>query len=315
MNILITAIGGDIAQSISKILREIDFIDKIIGTDSDQLHAGRFFVDSFYEIPQASSINFIAELTEIIKKEVVDYIIPVNEKEILNIYQYLINNSPNNLSNRIILPKTTEYPMLFNKLKAYSLLKMKDDRIELPWTIESNQEPLNFPCIFKKQESSGSKSLRTITREIYIKHKDELVDGIFQEYLFPEDEEYTCGVYRSYKTKKTFVVILKRKLKGGLTGYAEVVADDEIRHYCEKIANAIELQGSINIQLIKTINGPKLLEINPRFSSTVYFRHKIGFEDLFWCIMEKKSEDYEINFNEDLAIGKKFYRVFTEIVE
>jgi len=315
MNILLTAIGGDISQSISKILRELENTERIVGTDVEIDHPGRFYADNIFRIPKADSKEFIPTLLELINKENIDYVIPVNEKEIIALVTYLNDNLGNNLLRKFIIPSTHKYEMLFNKIKSYELIKSQNKEISLPWTIDSVEFPISFPCIYKKKESSGSKSFKKITREEYLKNKNEYFDGIFQEYLYPEDEEYTCGVYRSIKTKVIYVIVLKRKLKGGLTGFAEVVEDKEITSYCESIAESIELQGSINIQLIKTINGPRLLEINPRFSSTVYFRHKVGFKDLLWSLKEREILNYKIRYDEKIAIGKKFYRVYTEIIE
>jgi carbamoyl-phosphate synthase large subunit len=42
----------------------------------------------------------------------------------------------------------------------------------------------------------------------------------------------------------------------------------------------------MNIQLRLTDQGPRVFEINPRFSSTVLMRHRIGFSDLLWALSE-----------------------------
>ena len=43
-----------------------------------------------------------------------------------------------------------------------------------------------------------------------------------------------------------------------------------------------------------TKKGPRVFEINPRFSSTVLMRHRLGFTDLLWAIEE--AEGKEINY-------------------
>ena len=56
---------------------------------------------------------------------------------------------------------------------------------------------------------------------------------------------------------------------------------------CKKIAVEFKLIGSMNIQLILTKAGPRIFEINPRFSSTVLMRHMLGFSDLVWSVNER----------------------------
>jgi carbamoyl-phosphate synthase large subunit len=55
-----------------------------------------------------------------------------------------------------------------------------------------------------------------------------------------------------------------------------------------------------------------IFEINPRFSSTVMFRHLLGFKDLIWSINEiagKAIEDYI-----PPQFGTKFYRASQEVI-
>jgi carbamoyl-phosphate synthase large subunit len=40
----------------------------------------------------------------------------------------------------------------------------------------------------------------------------------------------------------------------------------------------------VNVQLRLTENGSRIFEMNPRFSSTVFMRHLLGFRDLVWMV-------------------------------
>ena len=43
-----------------------------------------------------------------------------------------------------------------------------------------------------------------------------------------------------------------------------------------------------------TKKGPMIFEINPRFSSTVYMRHKLGFTDVIWSLKEFYDEPVKL---------------------
>jgi carbamoyl-phosphate synthase large subunit len=60
------------------------------------------------------------------------------------------------------------------------------------------------------------------------------------------------------------------------------------------LAEALDLRGSINVQLRITTNGPRIFEINPRFSSTVLMRHQMGFCDLVWSIQDFAGHDVHL---------------------
>ncbi|MEY3501426.1 MAG: hypothetical protein RL308_3099, partial [Bacteroidota bacterium] len=137
-------------------------------------------------------------------------------------------------------------------------------------------------------------------------------DFIVQEFLDGDREEYTCGLFRS-KSGVVRTIILKRELMGGFTGYAEIVKNTDIENLLTKISDKLNLIGSINVQLRLTQKGPVVFEINPRFSSTVRFRHLLGFKDVEWSIEDKlelKISDYI-----DDSEGKKIYKGFNEYVQ
>ena len=80
-----------------------------------------------------------------------------------------------------------------------------------------------------------------------------------------------------------------------------------------KLAVKLNLIGSINLQLRITKNLPKVFEINPRFSSTILYRHLFGFEDLIWSIEDALG--YELSDNREHATGRKFYKGFEEYIK
>ena len=135
---------------------------------------------------------------------------------------------------------------------------------------------------------------------------------IFQELLLPAKEEYTCGLYRSV-TGEVRSISIKRRLQGGYTCAGEVICNVAISEYLQRIAESLCLQGSINVQLKLTSSGPVAFEINPRFSSTVVFRHLLGFEDFIWAMKERKGMDP--GFYEPVGNGIRFYRGVREYVE
>ena len=46
----------------------------------------------------------------------------------------------------------------------------------------------------------------------------------------------------------------------------------------------------MNIQFQLADEGPRVFEINPRFSSTVLMRHCIGFSDVLWTLEEAEGK-------------------------
>ena len=141
--------------------------------------------------------------------------------------------------------------------------------------------------------------------------KNGVKDYIVQEFINDKNGEFTCGLYRSRKGEIR-KLIFKRELTGGYSGYGEVIENNEINLLLETLAVKLNLIGSINVQLRINDNLPKIFEINPRFSSTVLFRHLFGFKDLEWSIIDQLGDDLGVYI--EPKPGGKFYKGFNEYI-
>lgn len=305
MNILVTAVNGDIGQTAIATLKDAAIASTIIGTDCSKSNIGRYFVDEFIRIPMAIDPGYLKAIEESCLKYDIDVIIPISEPEILSFVE-----TDEIGGAKVIKANKKAIEIGSDKLRTYEF--MRGHNIDVPWTCEVNSGPSEYPCIMKDRSGCGSKSLAIIENEDDLKYYSrKRTDSILQEMLFPDHEEYTCGVFRG-KSSKIFTIALHRTLVGGLTGYAEVVQSEALEKYCIKIAKTLDLLGSINIQLRLTSDGPKVFEINPRFSSTMYFRHKVGFKDLIWSIHDALGIRIPNKISIDYT--KKYYRYYESLI-
>jgi len=102
-------------------------------------------------------------------------------------------------------------------------------------------------------------------------------------------------------------LIMLRELVDGTTSNITVVNNEKINDVLIHVANEMNLQGALNVQLRLTESGPQIFEINPRFSGTLVMRHLLGFKDLYWYV------EYMINKTPlptyDVSIGSNVVRV------
>lgn len=287
--ILITGIGGDIAQSVAAIIRDDRPDLHLIGVDMNTQHGGHLFVDDFILIPASDSPEYIEKIKDILQSESVDSMIPMTEPEL------------SVLSNHVSEFETTNFIYAGEKVisvgidKLLTIDTLKYIGLPVPWTVTAlGNLPVEFPCICKSRFGSGSRNIFVVED---IKEAEYLAakypESIFQEMLEPADKEITCAVYRR-KDGKVSSLLMLRRLTGGFTGWAKIIEDGATFQMCEDIAVGLDLYGSMNIQLRLTKQGPRVFEINPRFSSTVLMRHILGFSDVLWSLDE--AEGKSINF-------------------
>ena len=289
MKILVTGAGGDIAQAMVRTIRSYFEEAKVVGCDLTPQPIASINLDAFYVSLEVTDPLYITRIQEICQIEEIDLIIPVPEPEI-----EFFSREKSKISLKVLLANEAAVEVGLDKLATSKFMLQLGNYA--PRTFSKFQgSDLKFPVLVKPRSGRGSRNVficKTIEDVEY--HQQNPDPMIFQELLEPADMEVTCGIYAS-NHGKVWSIQLLRKLSGGRTSWARVIKNEEISALCEEIARGLSLRGAINVQLILTEHGPKVFEINPRYSSTVEMRHRLGFMDLVWGIEEvlfRKSIDY-----------------------
>lgn len=311
LNVLITGCGGDIGQSIGKILKsKPNWFSVVLGADIHEEHAGKFIFDACFTLPRCDADEYQEAVKKLIQDNQIDLVIPISEPELRNMEKHQYQD--NFFGKPVIMANWQSLNVGFDKKLTSDFLAKHE--LPFPETKEITQYNKSiFPVLIKSRDGSGSKSIHVVN----IKEEMDLFKKIYpefiaQEYLPNDEGEYTCGLFRS-KSGEIRDIILKRKLMGGFSGYGTREEHPAISQLLHQLAILLNLQGSINVQLRLVDGTPIIFEINPRFSSTVLFRHLMGFEDVLWSIQDKLGlavEPYHINYS-----ISKFYKAFSEYVD
>ena len=309
INILVTGCGGDIGQSIGKILNKSALVDELYGCDISEKNAGKFIYSNFFKGLPYTDTGYLPNLESFVEDNKIDYIIPMSEPKL----RYFSDTDNLKAIGRAkMLTASSEALRIgFDKLETVNFLK--SNNLPFPETISVADERVpKFPVILKSRTGSGSSSIYKVENlEDYNYVKSKHSDFIAQEFLEGNQGEFTCGVFRS-KKREIRTLVFKRELTSGYSGYGEIINNEQINNLLRNLAVEINLEGSINVQLRLTEKGPVVFEINPRFSSTVLFRHMFGFKDLEWSIQDKLN--MELEPYEAAKEGRTFYKGFNEFI-
>jgi carbamoyl-phosphate synthase large subunit len=311
MKILVTAVGGDIGQSAIKCLRDSDFNPHISGCDKNPYAAGRADVDRFILAPPViEAEGYLEFLRRTIEDEDIDYVFPLSDIEIVffNRHRELFKESR---ATFIVNPPYL-IDTFMDKYRTVQFFQANDIAFPKTWLPEQYDNQLGFPLVLKKRVGRGGRGFAIASDSgelaFYLRKDDDL---IIQEYLPGEGNEYTAGIFSDGRNKHciTFQRVLS---SGGFSQQVELVEADKITELPRKIAEALEFIGSLNVQFKVTESGPIPFEINPRFSSTVYFRHLFGFKDVKWSLdlLEGKSVDYHRPIGKGVGVRKSSEVVF-----
>lgn len=310
MRLLITAANSDISINVARIVRSFFPDACLVGVAPDGNLPATFYFDHFETIPLVSqNEHYMDKLEKVLKKHKIDILCPIAEREIDFFARRKYFPIPNVLINN---PDLVD--KCLDKYETYNWLK--DIQVPVPESLLFKDHlEISYPVVIKPRSSAGSKnmfyvnnvSLFNALKETYAHSSDQY---IVQREIGTINDEYTCALWR-FKEDFRFL-ILQRKLQGGLTGEAKVVENAAISEALHKIKANIHGDFFINVQLRMEGERAYVLEINPRFSSTIMMRNKIGFQDVIWSLLA--SLEYEIPCYITPNTGTRIFRVADELV-
>ncbi|MDP3994141.1 MAG: ATP-grasp domain-containing protein [bacterium] len=286
MNVLVTAIGGDLGQGVLKSLRLLKYKPRIVGTDITPTAPGLFLADKGYVVePVTNEKKFLWQIVKICRKEKIDIVFVCFEKEQFLIAAHLGDLALQTKAYFLVQPYSV-LKMCQNKLKLYRFLARHGVRI--PATAATKPEAgklirkFAFPLVIKSRRGSGSRSFRLINskREFGWWWRNTEYP-ILQEHIANRNgDEFTVGVFLDKKARALGSIAMKRELKGGVTIHAIVDEFPRIEALAAGTAEAIGAIGPCNVQIrMDKNNQPCIIEVNARISGTAIFRSKLGFNE------------------------------------
>lgn len=261
MKIMVTGAGGPAGICVIK-----DLIKRheIISTDIDELSAGLFLTKKYYLVPRVTDKNFIQRTLEIAKQENVSIIVPTVNEEMISFATNLNVFKNNNIS--VIVSNVNSIKISTNKLSTY---KFFEREIYCPKVY--NKDNIVYPCVVKPLESRGSRGFSICSSldevEVALNHNTKnFGESVIMEYL--KGKEYSIYGISDLNGKPLVTVPIKRIQAVSESKKALVIKEEDIIKVANDMASKLNFIGPWNIQLIKTNNGPKIVEINPRFGGT-----------------------------------------------
>jgi carbamoyl-phosphate synthase large subunit len=139
-----------------------------------------------------------------------------------------------------------------------------------------------LPFLLKPRQGFGSQGILKIEGEAdFLRHQKNVGTLLIaQPIVGTDDEEYTTSAFCDGIGGFYASITLRRRLsKDGFTEKAEVVPAEEFLALLQELCSHFHPLGPTNFQFRKRPEGIKLLEINPRISSSTSIRSAFGYNE------------------------------------
>lgn len=277
--ILVSGASGIVGYGILRSLLKKKEEYSLIGTTIYDESIAPAFCDVFELAVPTNADNYIEWLCSVIKKHKVDLIIPSIEADM-----YLWNDHRKEIEDTgaMLLLNTRELiDLCKDKWTFYNKLIDKIPECMIPTTDDLSANIYGYPYIIKPKRGFGSKGVIKIKNENdYNNNKEKFSNElVMQPIVGTDDDEYTVAGFFDKNHNLIEFLGFKRKLStDGFTNVAQVV-DYDFKDILVKIANVVKPIGPTNFQFRLTDGVMKLLEINPRISSSTSIRASFGYNE------------------------------------
>lgn len=287
--ILVSGASGIVGYGILRNLKEGGHY--LIGTTIYEESPANCFADIVLNPPLTVDPSYIGWLVAAIKDYEIDMIIPGIEKDM-----EVWNENREELEATgavVLLNNQSLIRLCLDKWEFYKVLRNELPKLAIPGTIDLVEAGrMSEPLLLKPRCGFGSKGIVRLKSKAELdEYKDKIGDELMvQEMIGDDNHEYTVTGFFDRKHTLNAIIAFKRKLSGsGYTEKAEVIDEEEFRPVIEAFAGVFKPVGPTNFQFRKSVDGLKLLEINPRISSSTSIKAAFGYNE------EEMSISYFIN--------------------
>lgn len=295
VRVLVTATCGDVGQAVMKSLLMSGSGFVVHAVDMNDGAAAMFVpLGCFHRVPPARSeadyTSYAEAIDQLCREHSIQAVLPASEAEIRAL-SVLPSHPLLPCGARIVgqPPHITathgDKLLSFQNLAAKAVLADFCDGADRT-AVDAFIARHAFPFVVKERQSQGMRGVSFVHDgdefELLLPRFDK---PLLQTFIKGHDQEYSVGIF-SHGDEIRLISFQRRLDSMGCSWYARLDQNPVVLDYARQITLAAGTQGSINVQLRVTPEGPRLLEINPRFSSLAAARAACGFNDVAWSVQQ-----------------------------
>ncbi|KKI44302.1 ATP-grasp domain-containing protein [Hafnia alvei] len=286
MNVLIFPAGTEIGREIWSSLRWCKDVTLFLAGANYDNHA-QFYDYEYAYLPMVEQEGWIAELSDFIKSNKIDFIYPAHDDVLLA----LVENRKE-FSAAVIAPSVETCRITRSKRSTYLALA---DLISVPNVYSESKIP-SWPVFVKPDRGQGAQGAVRVDSYQDLEHVLRITpDAIICEYL-PGDE-FTVDCFSDRKRGLLFSQARQRgRIRSGIAMSSSTVSIKNIQAIAECIGNRLRLYGAWFFQMKYSADGVlTLLEVAPRVAGTMSLNRVRGVNFPLLSLYESLNQHFDIS--------------------
>lgn len=283
-NVLVSGASGVVGYGILRSLRKSSLDLNLHATSIYEDSVAQCFSDQFTKALPTDDPGYIDWLCETIDRMQIKFMIPGIE---IDLYKWSDNSAQiSSAGATILLNKKPLIDLSRDKWDFYCHSRNNNINSVIDTSLETSFDKISkdfgLPFIIKPRRGFGRRGFQVVKDSETFSLYSERIGGelIVQPYVGSDEDEYSASIFGDGEGGIFCANILKRKLgKEGFTEKAEVIEDNDCVDHIRYLCKHFKPVGPTNFQFRLHKGDYKLLEINPRVSSSTSIRTAFGYNE------------------------------------
>jgi carbamoyl-phosphate synthase large subunit len=282
--VLVSGASGIVGYGALRSLRRSGHDCFLVGTSIHLDSVAPAFCDVFEPAPRSDAPEYLDWLLGVLRRHRIDLLIPGIE---IDVYRWVELVPEIRASGALPMLNTTELIALCrDKWLFHERLRQAGHACVIESALEGDYAELaqrfGAPFLLKPRRGYGARGIvRIASADEFRPHQAALGPTLMaQPIVGSDDDEFTLSAFCDGEGGYFACMALRRKLsQEGFTDRAEVVDSAEFEPVLGALCGLLRPLGPTNFQFRRSADGPKLLEINPRVSSSTSIRTAFGYNE------------------------------------
>ncbi len=301
--IAVTGVGGGVGQAILRALRLASSDLRILGLDMNSRSAGLYLADVGDVLPPCSAPNYVERLLEIMTRESISVLIPGSDPELPVLTRARAEIESAGI--RILVGASDPVDICRDKLLSSRFFRERGfpfvRTVPMADAVRLGDE-VGYPLVVKPIDGSASRGVAILfsraelepylAQSRYIAQEGAFppswsrrtggltAESIYREGALLQEEEISIQVVYDHVGEHLGTFTSVNQLQSGVPMFVDPLRIPQVESVVEQMADALRdrgLVGPINFQCRLTEEGPRVFEINPRFTGITGVRAAMGF--------------------------------------
>jgi carbamoyl-phosphate synthase large subunit len=287
MNLLIPSVGrkGYLVEQLRAAMHRRG--GRLFGADLSDHAPGMRHVDGRIRLPPFGSDGYWPAVEELLVGNDIGAVIPVRDAELAG---WAERAEAGGLEAKVFLSPASTLRMCRDKGLLYRAACAVG--IDCPaWEVFTADQARHwdgeFPVVSKPLSGAGSRGVSILrSRRQLAAWLDQRTGNILLQ-QYAGGPEYSIDCYALADGRLVACCLRERLLvRDGESVVGKVVDSPELVEVVRVLTNALRFRGVINIQVIAGADGPRLIDINPRFPGGIAITEAAGFRFIEWTVEE-----------------------------